>query len=187
RVDRAADAGFAQRRQRVLGEARHDPGTQVGGRAHIEDEMAVGDLLQYPRIFYGPDTVTDTGRFERQHLRDRGGTRALSGVRYERQATVAGDVKGATVRGSRRRRLEAAEPQPDHAAVGVAYGGPRALLGEDRIGGAVQVRGEQDRDAVALGGFDRALGVSGEDLIPGEAPFDTLGRREDRLEVDRAE
>jgi hypothetical protein len=39
---------------------------------------------------------------------------------------------------------------------------------------------------VALGGFDRTLGVPGEDLIPGEAPRDALGRREDRLEVDQA-
>ena len=97
---------------------RDGPHPHVGRRADVEHGAAVDELAHQHRILDGADAVPDpvgVQRFERAP----DGRRAdhLAGVRDGAQPALTGEPEGIGELLGRRLALDAAEPDPDHAAI----------------------------------------------------------------------
>src|SRR5262245_16964358 len=100
----------------MLGERGDRTGTQIRGRAHVENEAALDDLGQHRGILNRADAVADPVRVEREHLPHRLGAGRLARVRNEAEAAVARDVERLAVR-LERPALDTPDAEPDDPAV----------------------------------------------------------------------
>ena len=171
----------------MLVERVHRSGAQVRDRADVEHHAPIGDLSDEAVVFDRAHSVPDAVRPERlERAAHRGRPRSFARVRHRREPELAREVKCRLVRLRRIVGLEPAEPDPEHAAVAVlgcvAHGRLRIL---ERVA-ADDVGRQPHLHAVQLPRLLRAVAVAGEDLVPVDTAPDTLGRREDPLDVDRA-
>src|ERR671925_1626188 len=103
----------------MLLERRHRAGTDVRDRADVEDDAAIGQLLQQLGFLDGPDPVPDTARAEGIE-RAANGRRplVLARVRHRPEALCARPLEDRRV-WLGRVRLYACEADPDDTAVAV--------------------------------------------------------------------
>lgn len=118
RVDGAADPGGDEHRQRVCLERGHGTGPEVRGGTDVQHGAAPDELTEEHGRLDGANAVAQPiGVQDLQASADRRLARHLAGVRNGAQATVADDAEGPGERLGRVERLQAAEPQPGHAAI----------------------------------------------------------------------
>ncbi len=199
-VDADPYAGVDQRADRVAVQVGDDLEGDVGGRADVEGDLVLGQVLEQPRISDGGDAVLDPlGVQRRDRVPD--GLRAggLARVRHAVQARRTGPVE---LRGEHRAR-EAALGAPDaesHQPRDVVVqrrGGGDLGRGQAEVGGDVEDPGQLDpvvapgRGAGVLDGFEegldrhpldhrqvgrhRQLGVA--DLLRGHLRADLVGQQ----------
>jgi hypothetical protein len=151
-VDADRDAGGDQGRQRVLVERGDRAGADVGGRADLERDAAVGQVGHEHRVLRGRDAVADAlGAEHVQRVPD--GLRAggLAGVRDAAQAGRPGPVEDGLELGPGYADLGPTQTETDQAVGLLLERDPQGLLGrrQARLARDVEAPAQLDAELVA--------------------------------------
>jgi hypothetical protein len=129
RVHRDGQPGFAQQRQRMGGERRHEAEGDIRGRAHFQGNGPLPDVFHQRRVIQRPDPMPEPlGVADRDRLPDALRPANLAGMMHQVQARVLGGIENLGERPDGV-GLVAGHADADHTVICVSRGQPEGAPG----------------------------------------------------------